>query len=208
MSKLRSFLEHRRRQEMKDVGDTWLKRFVRKMLKFHIILSTWFYVGKIPIAPGTIGSFAAYPVYCLVLVLAGDNLGIASTYLFYACAILTLAGLWAIRIYGKKEVEDIDHKSIVLDEVIGQLLTLAISLNALETITRFVGEDTGLLKHQFSFFIAFFTFRCFDIAKPFGIRFIDEKVKNEFGVILDDVVAACFSGIVIVAFSKVFGLFM
>jgi len=38
-------------------------------------------------------------------------------------------------------------------------------------------------------------FRLFDILKPYPISLIDKKMKNAFGVILDDIIAGLFSGL-------------
>jgi phosphatidylglycerophosphatase A len=42
----------------------------------------------------------------------------------------------------------------------------------------------------------FFLFRLFDIFKPYPINIIDKKIKNGFGVMLDDVLAGIYSVIV------------
>ncbi|MGA0213324.1 MAG: phosphatidylglycerophosphatase A, partial [Pelagibacteraceae bacterium] len=45
-------------------------------------------------------------------------------------------------------------------------------------------------------FSVFFLFRLFDIFKPYPINIIDKKIKNGFGVMLDDVLAGIYSVIV------------
>jgi phosphatidylglycerophosphatase A len=44
---------------------------------------------------------------------------------------------------------------------------------------------------------AFFIFRIFDVWKPFPIRYFDEHIKNGFGVMFDDILAAVYSVITI-----------
>jgi phosphatidylglycerophosphatase A len=39
-------------------------------------------------------------------------------------------------------------------------------------------------------------FRVFDITKPWPINYIDQKYKNAFGVMLDDIIAAIFAVVV------------
>ncbi len=50
----------------------------------------------------------------------------------------------------------------------------------------------------------FIIFRFFDIVKPFPISLVDKKIKNSFGVMLDDIIAALFSGIILFMISYVF----
>jgi len=44
-------------------------------------------------------------------------------------------------------------------------------------------------------FASFILFRIFDIFKPYPINLIDQKLKNGFGVMLDDMIAGIFSSI-------------
>ena len=53
-------------------------------------------------------------------------------------------------------------------------------------------------------FLAFILFRIFDILKPWPINQVDSKLKNALGVILDDVIAALYAGIIIVGIRLVF----
>ena len=47
----------------------------------------------------------------------------------------------------------------------------------------------------FNIIIVFLLFRFFDILKPFPIRMIDQKIKNGYGVVLDDVLAGVYANI-------------
>lgn len=71
-----------------------------------------------------------------------------------------------------------DDKHIVIDEVAGVFLALAIC-----------GETL------FTFLLSFAMFRIFDIKKPSIIGKIDKKVKGGLGVMLDDMVAGAFAGL-------------
>jgi phosphatidylglycerophosphatase A len=51
---------------------------------------------------------------------------------------------------------------------------------------------------------AFIIFRFFDIVKPWPINFFDEKIKNGFGVMWDDMVAAIYTLFVIAIAVRVF----
>ena len=44
--------------------------------------------------------------------------------------------------------------------------------------------------------LALVLFRAFDILKPYPISYIDKNYKNGFGIVLDDLIAGIFAGIV------------
>jgi len=46
----------------------------------------------------------------------------------------------------------------------------------------------------------FILFRFFDIKKPFPVNFFDKKLKNSFGVILDDVIAGFYVVLTLIIF--------
>ncbi len=151
-------------------------------MNYNKIFVTFFGAGLSPIAPGTMGSIAAFLVaiplfFCSHLPIL---LGVISL------AILLPAGTICSNIYSKKTQQS-DPKEIVVDEVCGYFLSLAISLPA--TTQNFQHYMMILLVN-----LAFFRF--FDIYKPRPISWIDENMKNGFGVMLDDVVAGIFSGCV------------
>jgi phosphatidylglycerophosphatase A len=218
MEKPLSFQEHKDKEEIEQTtgvetipkaaqtSGNWFTRAFRRNFNLHTIISTWFFVGKFPIAPGTAGSLAAYPVYYLAIKY-GDNLEQISLYLYCVCFVLILLGLWSIRVY-TKQIEKPDHRSIVLDEVIGQLLTIAIGIKALYVVASFVSWYSTLHKYQLVFFVAFFIFRFFDISKPLGINFINKKIHTPMGVMLDDVIAAFYGVMVIIVVARILELFI
>ena len=133
---------------------------------------TGFYIGKIKYAPGTFGTLLAVPIFLLIY---DFNLIIKISIVF----LLFLISLFLLSQSYKKQVfKDIDDKSIVIDEVIGYLIFIVFFDNTL-----------------FVLFSSFLIFRLFDIVKPYPISLIDKKMKNAFGVILDDIIAGLFSGI-------------
>ncbi len=73
-----------------------------------------------------------------------------------------------------------DHGGIVWDEIVAFMLILL-----------FVPQE------PIWFGIAFGLFRLFDIWKPFPIRYFDTRIKNGFGVMLDDLLAAAYALIVL-----------
>ena len=74
----------------------------------------------------------------------------------------------------------VDHGSIVWDEIVPFWLVLFFCP------THWLWQTT-----------AFFLFRFFDIVKPQPARYFDEKVKNGFGVMTDDLVAAGYTVLVL-----------
>jgi len=89
-------------------------------------------------------------------------------------AIILLALL--ICYFSTNDHEEKDHKSIVIDEFAGMWLALFL----IPDITT-----AGL---------AFLLFRLFDIFKPFPISYVDNNIKNAFGVVLDDLIAGLAAG--------------
>jgi phosphatidylglycerophosphatase A len=138
-------------------------------LRLHFL--TLFLSGKAPKAPGTVGSFVALVMGVALLKYIPIDSFVLITILISVVAIKQ------IDIY-EKETNSHDDKSIVIDELIGMWLALAIC-------------NENLI---FAF-VSFLCFRYFDIAKPSIIGKIDKNVKGGLGVVLDDVVAGIFGGI-------------
>lgn len=128
-------------------------------------------VGLIKPAPGTWGSLAALPLAWLLHWLGGPWL------LTLAAFALFFAGLWACRVQLAGGVEE-DPPSIVVDEAVGQWLTLAVAPREL-----------------LAFAVGFLLFRLFDILKPWPIRQIERRLKGAFGVMVDDVLAAVYAAL-------------
>lgn len=128
--------------------------------------------GLAPIAPGTFGTLVAIPLAIGLRDRFGDV-----GYLVAIAAFL-LVGIYAAAVTSRHLGVD-DHGSIVWDEVVAFLLVLF-----------FVGDEPVRLA------LAFFLFRLFDILKPPPIRQIDERIRNGFGVMADDLVAAGYTLVV------------
>jgi phosphatidylglycerophosphatase A len=182
-----------------------------KSNKFSLsaIIATFFGVGFIPFAPGTFGSIMAFPLYALVtymvIIAQGGVSGLASLELINAIlafiAALFFVGVWAAAKYSKDTNKE-DPKEVVIDEVVGQMLTICLIIFMLP----FIGHD-ALLKinkagvNEFNFVMlnllsAFILFRVFDIIKPWPISYIDQNYKNGLGIMLDDIAAAIFAVVV------------
>jgi len=182
------------------------KKF-RPTFSIETFIVTFFFVGLIPLAPGTLGTLATYPLYYFITDLSPieslhfESLKEQVVFLLWASAIfLTIIGTIAITVYQRK-TETMDHKSIVIDEVIGMLITLAISFQWLYEISTFLLTFMDWKLRNIMFLVAFVVFRFFDITKPLFIGLVDKHFKKPFGVILDDILAAFFaSGVIFVAY--------
>ncbi len=137
-----------------------------------LFLAFGFGSGLVKKAPGTMGTIAAIPVYLLFI-----------QFNFWVYAVLTMiatvVGVWICDVAAKKLAEH-DFGGIVWDEVAGYLITML-----------FVPFSwKGVL-------LGFALFRVFDILKPQPIKWVDAKVTGGLGIMLDDVLAAVFAGIVL-----------
>ena len=135
------------------------------------LVSTWFGVGLLPVAPGTWGSLAALPFAWFIQAAGGPYA------LLVASAIVFGAGWWASSLYVRRS-ELSDPQTIVVDEVAGQWLVLAVAPTS------------------FWYFLAgFVIFRFFDVAKPWPVRWADRSLKGGLGVMTDDVLAGVYGAV-------------
>ena len=156
--------------------------------KFGKSLLTMFGIGYFKYAPGTVASF----ITCLTFYLLWSLFGIRN--LFFPFMFFTIIIFIYSTILIDKFYKGDDAKEIVIDEFIGQSIPLLSMINInlkLKLITTpFTDYPTEVW-----IFLSFVLFRFFDILKPFPINLIDKKIKNGFGVILDDIVAGIFAAI-------------
>ncbi len=134
------------------------------------VLATWFGAGRFPVAPGTIGSLAALPIVYLIA-WAGPWV------IFELSWILLLVGVWA-SVVVIKETYASDPQYIVIDEVVGQVLTFL-----------FVSQGQVPL---WMLGAGFVLFRFCDIVKPWPACAFDRQ-HDAFGVMMDDVVAGLYA---------------
>lgn len=164
------------------------------MLKIHELFLTFFYFGKIKTAPGTCGSFIAIILWLAYSTNAcGIGIPITLQNIFWG-SFLTVAfiyGCIATPIY-TKQFGQIDHKTIVLDEVVGQIVALQISF--LMIYPTYFQKPVLMYIHLIS---SFFLFRFFDIKKPSIIGRAD-RIKSGLGVMLDDLLAGLATALVVV----------
>jgi phosphatidylglycerophosphatase A len=126
-------------------------------------------------APGTAGTLFAWLTYPLLRMLLVED----QTFII-ALAIAFGVGILASDTTGR-HLGVADHGSIVWDEIV-----------PFWTILMFVPSGFSLATLSWQL-LAFLLFRFFDIVKPFPANWFDSHVKNGFGVMMDDVIAAGYS---------------
>ncbi|MFA6283290.1 MAG: phosphatidylglycerophosphatase A [Desulfurivibrionaceae bacterium] len=145
------------------------------MDRLFMTIATGFGAGYLPKAPGTWGSLVALPLHFFLRQLPPDHYALALTAIFFI-AVIT-AG------QAEKILDRKDPGVVVIDEVIGMLITLIAAPN-----------------NPLIWLLGFFIFRFFDIFKPYPIRIIDQRVNGGMGIVLDDVLAGIYSLIVLQVF--------
>ena len=139
-----------------------------------------FGAGLVPVAPGTWGTLLALPVFLLV----SPRLEPVE-FLLMLLALFAL-GVWACDVTGRS-LGNSDHGGMVWDETVAFLLVLFFT-------------PAGLRWQA----LAFLIFRLFDILKPPPIRYYERTFKNGFGVMLDDLIAAFYTLLVLAAVRTLF----
>lgn len=176
-----------------------------KLSKFKLFwinqFMTLFGCGRIKIAPGTIASFVTVEVWFIVTLSFVKNSTSPLVEGVIWTSFILIASLYAVIFTPifTKDSEDYDHPSIVIDEVIGQLITLCISYTV---VREYYHQESWILPKMVMLahmFLSFLVFRTLDIAKPSIIGYIDRNIKNPFGVILDDIVAGLIGAFLMVA---------
>lgn len=141
------------------------------MKQVAVLIATVGGVGYAPVAPGTFGSAAGILIYWLTR-------GWPVEWQMALIVVVTVVGIWAstraAKHFGKE-----DPGFVVIDEVAGQLVTLA-----------FTGA--GLTATIFAFFV----FRVLDIIKPFPAdRF--ERLHGGTGIMADDLMAGVYGCVIV-----------
>ncbi|NEX17960.1 MAG: phosphatidylglycerophosphatase A [Halochromatium sp.] len=137
------------------------------------LIAYGFGAGLSPMAPGTVGTLVAIPIYLVLANLPG------LVYLV-AVAILIGVGIWACNKVIAETGED-DPPSIVWDEVVGFLVAMAAAP---------VVSLAWIL-------MGFLLFRLFDIFKPWPVSWAEERFSGGLGIIADDLVAGAMTWVVL-----------
>jgi phosphatidylglycerophosphatase A len=128
--------------------------------------------GLSPKAPGTMGTLMAVPFVLLwqMLPLWGFALVV-----LLSCVI----GVWLCDVTARN-LGVHDHPGIVWDEFAGYWLTMLFA-------------PSGWLW----LLLGFVLFRIFDILKPWPIGWVDRRVSGGFGIMLDDILAGIYAGLLL-----------
>lgn len=154
------------------------------------LFATLFGIGLLPLAPGTWGS-----LFGLILFLyAGVYLTISQElFYFFLLCIISLAFIICYFATKDLDINEKDQKSIVIDELAGVWL-------AFTPVAGVIMMKEFLIYS----FLAFILFRIFDIWKPYPIYIVDKRIKNYFGVVLDDLIAGIYAAIIVILISYLF----
>ena len=137
-----------------------------------VLIAVGFGSGLAPKAPGTAGTVVAVPLYLMMQPLP------LATYLLVT-TILFIAGIWVCT-YTAEKLGEHDHPSIVIDEIVGYLVTM-------------IAAPEGWLP----VIAGFVLFRLLDAVKPWPISWFDRSLNGGLGIMVDDVVAGIIAMVII-----------
>jgi phosphatidylglycerophosphatase A len=140
------------------------------VIRLAVLLATVAYCGYFPVAPGPIGSAAGLVVYLLVWWTQSRGVEVALIVGVYA------VGTWAAT-HAERYFGGIDPGPVVIDEVLGQLITFAFIP---------IGWRAALA--------GFVLFRIYDVIKPYPANRL-EKLHGGLGVMSDDAAAGVYANI-------------
>jgi len=140
-------------------------------------ISTLWFIGYLPVAPGTWGSLAG----CLLIFIIRPAPAVHAILLL----LVSAAGIWsstvAERVMGAR-----DSSHIVIDEFAGIL------------------ASTLMLPHTPAYLLAaFILFRFFDILKPFPVSYLERTLSRGQGVMADDLAAGIISNLLLQAWIRI-----
>ena len=140
--------------------------------RLGVFVATCAHVGYAPVAPGTFGSLLALVLYYLIRRQQSTAIELG------VIAVVVVIGLWSAT-EAEHHFGGIDPGPVVIDEVVGMLITLALHP------VNIKGAVVG-----------FFIFRLLDIVKPWPARRL-ELLPGGFGVVLDDVMAGVYGNLIV-----------
>ncbi len=159
-------------------------------MKIAKLISTLFYSGLSPIAPGTCGSLLAL---IFIFPLAFLPQSISLVFLFFITS--AILGFVFIPRYLQGRVADLQE--IVIDEAAGLYLTIFLAM----VFLRFFAVKANIF---FIFGLSFIFFRIFDITKPLIIGYFDRTLKGAAGIMVDDLLAGVFAGVCVTLLLTIF----
>ena len=155
---------------------------------FNYLFVTFFGIGTIRFAPGTITSLIA----TVLLFSLFHILNFSNNVILLFLILIFLYSFYAVADY-IKENENKDPREVVIDEVIGQSIPIYLFEIA-------HGSEKNSQEVILFYIYIFVLFRFFDIKKPFPVNIFDKNYKNSFGVIIDDVIAGLYVVLTLIIF--------
>jgi len=138
-----------------------------------VLLATGLGSGLAPVAPGTVGSLLALPIWWFVLA----DLSVPVQIVSVGCVVLM--SIWVVdRACRATGVGD--ASAFVLDEFAGQWVALVAAPKSLLAVA-----------------VGFVLFRAFDIVKPWPVSWADRRLSGGLGVVVDDVLAGVLAAVVL-----------
>ena len=150
------------------------------LLRLASFIATRGGIGKLPLAPGTWASFAAIPVASLLYMLGGTWLLSVGIFLGFVIGIFVSSS-------HAQTLDDSDPSEVVIDEFIGMWLSIL-----------------PIASDWHYYIIAFVLFRFADIFKPWPCKAV-ERLPSGLGIMMDDVIAGLYSGILVSLIAIWFG---
>jgi phosphatidylglycerophosphatase A len=146
-------------------------------------LATWFGCGLVPLAPGTMGTLGAIPLYLAVR--PAGRWAVALTALGVGAV-----GIWSGTIVARK-LKQHDPQIVCIDEVAGVLVT-------------YLGAPAGCGGWG-SVALGFVVFRVLDTTKPWPARVAERSLPGGWGIMLDDIVAGAWGAMLLALLGRAVG---
>jgi len=134
-------------------------------------------IGKIKYAPGTFASLATCILFLILINITDFTVIYLITLVIFCYSFIAINNSF-------DDFDADDPQEIVIDEVVGQMLTL-LAIPIYETLYP--------LPIMYYCVSAFVLFRLFDIWKPYPVSYVDNNVKGSLGIMLDDIFASIYS---------------
>ena len=162
--------------------------------KISYFISTGFGSGLSKFAPGTVGTLWAWVIFLIL-----DSIFTYQVWLVFIIFSFFLGMFFSSLV--EKKIKKKDPSEIVIDEMVAFWLLL-FSLSNLQDIQMLMVVFE--ISDWFFQLLAFIFFRFFDILKPWPISFFDKNYSGGFGIMIDDLLAAILSFLLIVIITKIF----
>ena len=148
---------------------------------------TLFGVGLVKYAPGTVSSAVSIVLWLILFKVSGPIMILGILLMTFFLSLIFISN------YLRKVSEEKDPGEIVIDELIGQWISLT-------PIFFFkIGETENFIDIIRLSILSFFLFRLFDIWKPWPVKVFDQG-SGPLYIILDDIVAGLFAAAILLGY--------